>query len=169
MRVHGGSTYRRWMNKPILWVAALAGGVHAAFSLYWALGGRALIDTVGPWAVTLADTRPVVAGLGLTVVGVVKLAAAAVPLLLASGRLPKPGIWRKLCQAGAWLLVLYGGLNIAVAWLVLGGVVTSSGGYDRNAMLGHAALWDPLFLLWGVLLLLGLRSVDFRVLADQPG
>jgi len=146
------------MNTRVLWAAALAGGVHATFSLYWALGGRVLLETVGPWAVTLADTRPIAAGVGLTAVGVLKLAAAAVPLMLVSGRLPAPGTWRIVCRAGAGLMVLYGGVNAAVAWLVLSGVVTSSGGYDRDAMLGHAALWDPLFLLWGVLLLLGLRA-----------
>jgi hypothetical protein len=156
------------MNSRLLWAAALAGGVHATFSLYWALGGRALLDTVGSWAVSLADTRPFVAGLGLTAVGVLKLAAAAVPLLLASGRIAVSRVWLTLCRAGAWLLVLYGGVNVAVAWLVLGGVVNTSDGYDRDAMLGHAALWDPLFLLWGVLLLLGLRAHHSGPLGNEP-
>ncbi len=25
------------------------------------------------------------------------------------------------------------------------------GGYDRRAMIGHVFLWDPLFLVWGLL------------------
>lgn len=57
----------------LLWGVCAAGGLHAAFSAYWALGGRWLLDTVGS-----------------------------------------------------------GGLT------------------------GHALLWDPLFALWGLLLLAGL-------------
>lgn len=147
------------MNQPYLRAAALIGAVHASFSLYWALGGRWLLETVGPWALDLARTRPVAASGVLGVVVVLKLVLVAVPLLLLAHRLPGAFWWRLLCLVGGWLMVVYGGLNSVVAWLVLGGVVRSGDGYDRAAMLGHGLLWDPLFLIWGVLLLLGLRSV----------
>jgi hypothetical protein len=146
------TTGRSW-----LWVAALAGGVHASFSLYWALGGRWLLATVGQWAVRLSTEQPVHAGLALALVALVKALAAALPLVWAAGRLRPQRAWWWLFAVGAVLLVAYGGLNVAVSWAVLSGVLPTSGGIDRTAQLGHAALWDPLFLVWGGCLAAGLR------------
>ncbi len=39
---------------------------------------------------------------------------------------------------------------------MLSGVIASPGGYDRASMIGHAYLWDPLFLLRGALLVTAL-------------
>ncbi len=39
---------------------------------------------------------------------------------------------------------------------MLAGLIATPGGYDRQAQIGHAALWNPLFFLWGALLLAGL-------------
>jgi hypothetical protein len=64
--------------------------------------------------------------------------------------------WRRLAAVGAVGLIVYGLVNVAISWAVLGGLVTPEGGYDRDAQLGHAVLWDPLFLLWGLLLAGGL-------------
>jgi len=44
-----------------------------------------------------------------------------------------------------------GGANTIVAALVLTGGIEPDGGYDRRAMIGHVFLWDPLFLVWGLL------------------
>lgn len=144
--------------------ACLVGLVHAAFSLYWALGGRWLIDTVGVWAADAAERHPFATGLTLLVVVCAKATFALAPVLVATGRIGRG--WREhrgllragwvISAAGATLLMVYGGLYTAVGWLVLSGVVTADGGYDRSAMLGHAALWDPLFLAWGALLAAGL-------------
>ena len=140
----------------LLWAAAGVGLVHAAFSLYWALGGRWLLATVGPWAVHLADTAPLAGALALALVAAVKVAAAAVPLLNNGRRLPAPRLWWRLCALGAAVLVLYGGANTVAGLAELSGLLHPHGGYDHAAMLGHAALWDPLFLAWGLLLAWGL-------------
>lgn len=135
----------RWLR-----AAAVAGLVHAAFSLYWALGGSWLLDTVGDWAVELQRDHPVSAGLGLAAIAVAKGLGAVLPAVVR---------WRwvrVLSWIGGVVLVAYGALNTVIAWLVLGGVIVPDGGYDRAAMVGHAALWDPLFWVWGVLLLTGL-------------
>ncbi|MEO9138570.1 MAG: DUF3995 domain-containing protein [Jatrophihabitans sp.] len=138
--------------------AAAAGLVHGAFSLYWAFGGRWLLDTVGRWAIDLADRRPLAAGAALLVIAGIKVGGALCPLAYEAGRLPGSLVaWRRLLLAGALLLILYGGLNAVGAWvgIAVDGTVTAS-------RLGHAALWDPLFLLWGVLLLIGLRTSGRR-------
>lgn len=133
--------------------------MHAAFSLYWALGGRWLLNTVGKWALDWADRAPVAAGLVLAGVTVAKLAAAALPLAVASGRLSWSRGWQVLMWAGAVGLVVYGTANAVGAWLVLAGLVTVEGAREMPALVGHAVLWDPLFAAWGVLLALGLRQL----------
>lgn len=140
----------------LLGLAALAGLVHAGFSLYWGLGGRWLLATVGQWAVDLARDAPVTAGLVLVLVAALKAAVAVVPLLATRRQLPFPGVLRAVSWLAALVLALYGGLNSVVAWLVLSGVLRPAGGYDHQAMVGHGFLWDPLFLVWGLLLGLGL-------------
>jgi hypothetical protein len=66
----------------------------------------------------------------------------------------------------------WGALNVTVSWAVLGGALPTSGGVDRRAQLGHAALWDPLFLVWGLCLLVGVRAhsrASARFVRDLDG
>lgn len=135
------------MSRALVWAAGLAGAVHAGFSLYWAVGGRWLLATVGQWAVDLSTKAPLTAGIGLGIVAVVKLLAATIPVGVAYGRVPRPRLWRGISWVGGLLLVAYGGINTIVAQAVLAGMVRPEGGYDADAMMGHAYLWDPLFLL----------------------
>jgi Protein of unknown function (DUF3995) len=135
-------------------VACVIGLIHAGFSLYWALGGRWLLDTVGQWATNLASQSPRAVFAALAFIAVLKATAAIIPMLNASGTLPFARLWRGLSWVGGIFLVLYGGLNTLVAWLVLSGLIQSD--FDRISMVGHAAIWDPLFFLWGVFLTLHL-------------
>lgn len=151
----------------LLVAAAAVGLVHAGFTIYWAVGGPRLLRTVGSWAVELVDDRPGVAGAVLGVVAVVKISGSLVPVLVEAGRVGGRRRWRALEWIGAAVLVGYGLLNVVVAWAVLGGLVTSADGYDRSAELGHAALWDPLFLLWGLLLAAGLAKTRTRRLHGE--
>jgi len=138
-------------------VACAVGLVHAGFSLYWALGGRWLLPTVGAWAVDAVDRSAAEAGLLLGSVAAVKALAALIPVGVARGRVPWPRFWRGLCWVGGSLLLVYGVVNVLVSGAVLLGAVTPDGGYDRDAMIGHALLWDPLFAIWGAALLVWLR------------
>jgi hypothetical protein len=140
----------------LLMGAASVGLAHAAFSLYWALGGRWLLPTVGQWAVEYAREEPLAAGLLLVFIAAVKCAVAILPLVASRRPLPGQTVWRGLAWLAAIVLTGYGALNSVVAWLVLGSVLEPEGGFDRQAMIGHAYLWDPLFLVWGVLLGTGL-------------
>ena len=138
---------RRWFV-----VAAVLGGVHAAFSLYWAAGGRWLVATLGDRLLEqFADMVWV-----LVPVGLVKAAVAVVPLLLDRHGWPWRRPTRAVCWVGAGVLIAWGGINTVVGQLVLTGVVSPEGGYDRLGMIGHAWLWDPLFLVWGLALAAGM-------------
>jgi hypothetical protein len=129
---------------------------HAGFSLYWAAGGQRLLSTVGQWAVDLSDGSRLAAGAGLGVIALVKLLAAVIPVGVAYGRVPGRRLWRGVSWVGGLLLVAYGGVNVVVSNAVLMGAIRPEGGYDADAMTGHAYLWDPLFLLWGSALVLSL-------------
>jgi hypothetical protein len=138
--------------------AAAAGTIHAGFSLYWAFGGRWLLPTVGQWAMAYAREAPVAAGLLLIIVAAVKCAVAILPVLASRRKHDRPWAWRSLAWLAAIVLTGYGAVNSVVAWLVLGGVLRPEGGFDRQSMIGHAYLWDPLFLVWGLLLGAGLLA-----------
>jgi hypothetical protein len=142
----------------VIWLAFACGMVHAVFSLYWATGGTWLLATVGRWAVALVEASPASAAVILGLVGAGKAAAAIIPVLVAHGRMPRPRLWRAVSWAGGLVLVVYGAVNVAVSGAVLAGVLPSGGGHDADAMIGHAFLWDPLFLLWGAVLLAWLWS-----------
>jgi len=144
------------VSRGLAWAVAAAGAVHAAFSLFWALGGRWLLATVGQWAVDLSVERPLASGIVLGLVAVMKFAGAAVPVGVAYGRVPWPRLWRGVSWVGGVLLVAYGGVNTLAGLAVLAGLIQPEGGYDLQAMRGHAVLWDPLFLFWGGALLLSL-------------
>jgi len=139
------------LDRPLL-VAAVLGTLHGLVSIYWGLGGRWLLETLGEAIVTrFADVVLV-----LVPIGLVKIGFAWLPLVLSVRRWPARRLWRPVCWLGVAVLVLWGGLNTLVGNLVLAGVIRPGDGFDRAAMVGHAWLWDPLFLLWGATLAVGL-------------
>lgn len=139
----------------------MLGGVHAAVSLYWGLGGRWLLSTLGERLVSrFADLAWVLVPLAL-----VKAVGAVLPLWLDGRRWPARAWTRGAVWIGAAVLVAWGGANTVVGHLVLSGAIRPEGGYDHAGMVGHAWLWDPLFLLWGAAVMAGMRSTG----AAGPG
>lgn len=138
-------------------IACAAGLLHAASSLYWALGGRWLLPTVGEWAVAAVERSPLQTGILLGAIGVVKALAAVIPVAVDAGRIGWTRFWRAVCWIGAVIIAVYGAVNIVVSAAVLLGMIRPDGGHDEAAMLGHVFLWDPLFLVWGVALIAWLR------------
>jgi uncharacterized protein DUF3995 len=132
--------------------AAALGMVHAAFSLYWAAGGTLLVWSLGSDLVEGFRGREWL----LAPIGAVKLIAAVAPLALARSGWPASVVTRSACWLGALVLVVWGGLNTAVGNLVLVGAIRPESGFDRSGMMGHAYLWDPLFLAWGAAVAVGL-------------
>lgn len=147
-------------GKATLVTAAVVGTLHGLVSLYWGAGGEWLVGTLGDDLVELWRRHSVL----LVPVGLVKILAALVPLLLLTrvtgGRRRRAlrRVLRGVSWAGAAVLVAWGVLNTVAGNLVLAGAVVPDGGYDREGMIGHAWLWDPMFLLWGVALAVGLWS-----------
>lgn len=153
--------------------AAAVGLAHALPSLYWALGGTALVSTIGAWAADWQRQAPVQVMVLLLMIFVLKLAGALLPLANERGRLPAPRLWRGLFWGAAGVLVAYGAVNVVAALAALTGVVDGGPTMDTAALMGHALLWDPLFLLWGLLLGRGLwmgryeRTSRARAMGDR--
>lgn len=139
-------------------IAAYAAGIvafaYAVVSLYWTLGGQALISTVGGFA-----EQAVRRGGAATVLLALAAAAAkllggvlALALVRPWGR-AVPRVWLLVASSAASvLLVVYGGLYVLAGALVLSGVIHPSAGADRTALRWHVGVWDMWFLVWGVLL-----------------
>ncbi len=144
------------IGRRFLWAAMVLGLVHAFWSFYWAFGGTWMLDTVGQWAVVSQLHRPVQTLLVLLGIGLVKTAAAVIPVLVEYGKLGGRRFWRAISWVGGVGLVVYGGVYAATALLVLVGVVAPGEDYNRPVMLGHALLWDPLFFFWGLCLVISL-------------
>lgn len=138
--------------------AMVAGLVHAGFSIYWGLGGTWLLATVGQQMIAAFDGARWL----LILVGVVKAVCAVVPYLLARRARISRGPWHWIGWAGAVALIVWGGAGCVTANLVLAGLVTPDGGFDRMGQIGHAWLWDPLFGLWGIALAAGLIILRHR-------
>jgi hypothetical protein len=60
----------------------------------------------------------------------------------------------------AWLeaavLIAYGLVLTSVGLLVESGVIAAASDADHRALAWHAFLWDPWFLLWGLLVAMAL-------------
>jgi hypothetical protein len=134
--------------------------LYALVSIYWGLGGTWLIDTVGGSLERAGRARS--AGVLAAVWGaaVLKLIAAVLPLVALSPRAASasrtPG-GRALSWLAGVILTTYGFVLTAVGLLVQAGAIHESANADHRALAWHAYLWDPWFLVWGMLILAAMR------------
>jgi len=152
------------------YAAAIAAFAYALVDLYWALGGRALLSTVGGYVEQFArrgGALPVLVALAATAA---KVAGGLIALALVRpwGRVVPRG-WLMAGSAGASvLLVGYGGVYVLLEALVLSGVIHPEGSMDRTALRWHVALWDLWFLVWGILLALATVGYWRRTATGLP-
>jgi len=138
------------------YAAAIVAFGYALMSLYWALGGHALVTTIGGYAEQVARRGGALPLLIALAAVLAKVAGGLLALALVRpwGRMvPRGRLLTGSAGAGA-LLVVYGGLNVLLGALVLAGVIHPTGGVDRTALRWHVGVWDLWFLVWGILLAL---------------
>jgi hypothetical protein len=131
------------------WALAFSG-----ISFYWAAGGTSGGETIGPAITKLAHDPAFTAILWST--GALKLVGGVLALALVQPwgrRLP-----RRLLLAAAWgggiLMILYGGGSWSQETLMVIGVIPIPSGLGHTAALWHVLLWDPWWLLGGILFVL---------------
>lgn len=142
--------------------------VFAAISFYWAAGGTAGSDTIGPAITNMARDPAFIAVLWGT--GALKVLGGLLALALVRpwGRiLPR---WALLTAAwgGGILMALYGAASWVQEGLMVAGVIRIPAGLGRTAALWHVLLWDPWWLLGGIFFIIaawsyGRRTTDHGV------
>ena len=142
------------------YAAAFAAFAYALVSLYWGVGGRGLVSTVGGYVAQFAHRGgpvPVLVALAATVA---KVAGGLLALALVRpwGRTIRPGWLRAGAAVASVVLVLYGAANVAAGALVISGAIHPSGRVDRTALRWHVGVWDLWFLVWGILLAVATAS-----------
>ncbi len=118
------------------------------------MGGTALLDTVGGSIEEAARRGGGVAVAVGSTTAALKVAGGLLALALVrpgGSRLPAGLLERTAIGAGA-LLAFYGGVLAVVGAVALTGVLGEPA--DPHALRWHVLLWDPWFLLWGLLLML---------------
>jgi Protein of unknown function (DUF3995) len=140
--------------------AAVVGLLSAGVTLYWTLGGTTLLDTVGGSIADAARNRTTSAIAVGVVTFAVKLVGVGLALALVDvDRRRHRRLITRTAKVAALVLVVYGTVNVVGASLGLSGVV-GNGTVDRTALWGHALLWDPWFVVWGLLLWWAATTTD---------
>lgn len=138
------------------WTAFGLGLLYAGVSIYWAAGGRWLLDTVGGPLGQLGRQRDAAALMTVWAAAVIKLIAAVIPLLA----IRRPGGSRRtVVRVLAWAeAVILAGYGLVLTAGDLAGIISPAAGADHGALAWHAYLWDPWFLVWGLLVLLAMTN-----------
>jgi hypothetical protein len=136
------------------YTAFVVGLLYTLVSLYWAIGGTALLDTLGGRLEEMARAREpgLIAVVWVTVL--LKLAGSVLGLALVQPwgrRLPR-WMLRTAAWAATIILVLYGGYLVVGQLAVEAGLLDAPASTDWKAFRWHLYLWDPWFLIWGLLL-----------------
>jgi hypothetical protein len=155
VRSPSGTVVPRRAAVPAAAAAALLAVASAAVSAYWALGGTALLDTVGGAMESLARERTA----GALLLGGAVVGAKLVAAVLALALLRRP--WRSvrlLAVLAGVLLTGWGLLNVVLGGAVLTGLLDVGPVADVRALRWHVLCWDAWFLLWGAALLTAVRA-----------
>ncbi len=125
-------TARSRLLAPPAYGAAVLAAPSAAVSADWLAGGTWSLSTAGGAVEAQGRQGGAVVTAGLALVVVLELAVAG------------------------GVLTLYGGVLVVVGALALTGVLGEPA--DPTALRWHVLLWDPWFLLWGLLLVVAALS-----------
>jgi hypothetical protein len=140
-------------------------------SLYWAVGGMIGGETLGVEIDRLARERdPSFVG-GLWAAVALKAVAAGLALALVSSwgrRLPR----RLLVVAGGMTgaaITLYAAANFVQHTLMASGAIGTPGALGTQAVSWHLALWDPFWLVGGLLFLAATRAFQVSARTAPTG
>ncbi len=143
----------------VRYAAAAWAVAFALTSFYWAAGGNAGTETLGPGLVSLRDD-PWFAAIGLWGVGIAKLAGALLALALVPRLRPHvtPTLLSWIALSGGVLVAIYGVASLAQHALMIGGVVGTPVALGRTAAFWHLVLWDPWWIAGGLLFVVSARQ-----------
>ena len=134
----------------------------AAMSFYWAAGGTLGLATQSEQILALAGEPWFVAVVWLT--GILKAGVGVLALALVrpwGEKFPRWLLFTATLGAGA-VFALYGGANLSVRGLMALGLMETPASMRSVAARWHLLLWDPWWLLGGVLFLLAAWQFRYR-------
>jgi hypothetical protein len=141
-------------NKVFILLASAWAILFAIPSFYWAAGGTFGLNTLGGEIEALREESWFMAFVWFT--AIMKLALGLVVLMLL--RTYRHNLINKLVRVAVWmagiLCVLYGGLNLLVRLIMALGILPTPETMYSDAAMWHLVLWDPWWVLGGVVLLL---------------
>ncbi|MBO0901930.1 DUF3995 domain-containing protein [Cellulomonas sp. zg-ZUI199] len=150
-----GPEHRAWVPPAwVAWGAVVAAFAFAAVSLLWATGSTLGLDTLGGTVERLGRARDPALLSANAVALVLKVLGGVLALALVQPwgrRLPRRPLL-SLGWAGAAVLVVYGVLQVTSVALVAAHVVVPDEVLSARALRWRLLLWEPWFLVWGVLL-----------------
>jgi hypothetical protein len=131
----------------------VVGLAYAAVSAYWGVGGTWLVDTVGGSLARLGRAGDPGVLAAVWAAAVLKATAAVLPLLAVRGlgAHRRTQAARSLAWIAAAILTVYGAVLTTVGLLLQLDVIHRSATADQRALAWHAYLWDPWFVVWGLL------------------
>lgn len=135
-----------------LYLFLIAGSLHSIATFYWAFGGNLGLATVGHWTIEFKQNYGIKFLIVLLFVGLLKLTATWTPIILT---FKENKLINIVSYMGGIFLIVYGGMNTISGWLKLLGVISVD---FKLSVIGQSFIWDPLFLLWGLGLLIFLKS-----------
>ena len=143
-------------NRSGRWPAYVAAAVTVAFAVpnvYWGLGGTTGLDTLGGVVEEQARAgAPAIYAMNWVAAGLkLLLAGVAIALVQPLPRLPN-GAVRGVAWVGAVVLVVYGLAQTSGVGLMYLGVLEPGDGLTERALRWRFWLWEPWFLVCGVLL-----------------
>jgi hypothetical protein len=141
----------RWAG----YATAACAFLFALISFYWGFGGTFALDTVGREAVELIEAGNVGIYVAVWFAGLFKAAGGVLALALVQPwgrRLFRHWMLMLAGWGGAAALILYGAAQISIQLMVRAGILVPPGDMDWRGFYGHLYLWDPWFVLWGVLM-----------------
>jgi Protein of unknown function (DUF3995) len=141
------------------YAAAVLSFVFAVPSFYWGFGGKFGGATVFADADTWSWSKDWAFLLLVLFTAVLKVFGGLFALSLVRPSMPRASRrWMLVAGFGAAVvLAFYGFVNVLGEVLVATGVVGKPSNYDAYSFHWHLFLWDPYFLVWGILLGLAVR------------
>lgn len=142
-------------------LAAAIGAPYVLLNLYWAAGGTGLLSRYGSHVVGRAVPGDTAFRVTSAVIAVL-MVVAIVSGLRATGTSGGSSLDRWAGWLSAGWITLYGGAMTFIGVTVPLGLYGNTPGIDADLYRWHTLLWDPWFLVWGLVLLTGLSRSAAR-------
>jgi len=150
------------------YAAAAVAFSFALVSFYWAAGGMAGLGTVGGTMERMARARDPAVVAATWAAAVAKVLGAMLGLALVrpwGRRVPRRALL-VVSWAGAVILTLYGVSQTATVALLHFGVFEDTQHFSAGALRWRMLVWEPWFLVWGVVL--GLAAWHYARAGGPP-